>query len=167
MADLTLQERLQPSLLDRLSDNEPDRKVEGRDRRVMSVDKLRRLVLRDLGWLLNAGNLESTEDLSAYPEVARSVLNYGMPDLAGLTVSSTNKVELERMLRDTIAMFEPRVLSKSLKVHVEVRHDVANPNALTFSIEGELWAQPVPLNLYMRTDVDLETGNFSVTESTG
>jgi type VI secretion system protein ImpF len=40
--------------------------------------------------------------------------------------------------------------------------DQMNRNALTFEITGELWAQPIPLQLYLRTDVDLETGQVSV-----
>ncbi|MDH4015597.1 MAG: type VI secretion system baseplate subunit TssE [Chromatiales bacterium] len=165
MADLTLQERLQPSLLDRLTDDEPDTKVEPRDRRVISVAKLRSSVLRDLGWLLNTGNLESTEDLEGYPEVPTSVINFGMPSLAGLTASSTDAAALEEVVRDAIIAFEPRILRKTLKVKVSQQKSAVNPNALSFEIQGELWAQPVPLNLYMRTEVDLETGTFALEES--
>jgi type VI secretion system protein ImpF len=39
-----------------------------------------------------------------------------------------------------------------------------NHNALVFEIQGELWAQPVPLELFLKTEIDLETGNFSVAE---
>jgi type VI secretion system protein ImpF len=30
-----------------------------------------------------------------------------------------------------------------------------------------MWAQPIPLNLYLKTEVDLETGRFNVAESYG
>jgi type VI secretion system protein ImpF len=30
-----------------------------------------------------------------------------------------------------------------------------------------MWAQPIPLNLYLKTEVDLETGTFNVSESFG
>ena len=63
MAELSLQERLQPSLLDRLTDNEPDSNDESRAQRVLSLNRLKRSVLRDLAWLLNSGNLANTEDL--------------------------------------------------------------------------------------------------------
>ncbi len=39
--------------------------------------------------------------------------------------------------------------------------------ALIFNIESEMWAQPIPLNLYLKTEVDLETGNFKVSEGFG
>ena len=60
MADqLTPQDRLQPALLDRLTDDEPDKKQEPREQRVMSKRRLRQAVLRDLAWLFNATRLEA------------------------------------------------------------------------------------------------------------
>lgn len=166
MADLTLKERLQPSLLDRLTDREPDTQRESRDRRVLSEDRLRDSVIRDLGFLLNTANLSATEDLEDYPAVAESVLNYGAPDLTGVTASSMHPEELEKALRRAIVTFEPRILADTLKVFVERNQHAADHNALIFRIEGDLWAQPMPLNLYLRTEVDLDTGSFSVKQST-
>ncbi len=164
MADLTLQERLQPSLLDRLTDREPDSQRESRDRRVLSMERLRESVVRDLGWLLNTGSLAAARDLGDYDEVRHSVLNYGAPDLAGVTVSSTDTNELEAAIREAITTFEPRILPKTLKVTVEANKNEMNNGALVFKLEGELWAQPMPINMYLRTEVDLETGNYSVSE---
>ena len=48
MAELTPTERLQPSLLDRLTDDEPSHSQEARNRRVLSIQKLRESVLRDV-----------------------------------------------------------------------------------------------------------------------
>jgi type VI secretion system protein ImpF len=39
--------------------------------------------------------------------------------------------------------------------------------ALTFQIEGTLWAQPAPLRLLLQTDIDLETGHAEVRELSG
>ncbi len=164
MPDLTLQERLQPSLLDRLTDREPDAQRESRDRRVLSEDKLRDSVVRDLGWLLNTGNLVTLEDLDDFQEVQTSVLNYGVPDTTGTAVSATNTDQLERALREAIIRFEPRILPNTLRVTVEKDASHYNDRALSFLVEGELWAQPMPLNLYLRTDLDLETGAYSVAE---
>lgn len=167
MAELTPQERLQPSLLDRLTDDEPDKTQESRDKRALSLQKLREGVLRDMGWLLNAGNLEATEDLSAYPFVAQSVLNYGMPELSGLTVSGADVSSIERELKQAIWTFEPRILKNSLKVRVAVSGDRMDHNTMTFDIEGELWAQPAPLRLYLKTEIDLESGGVQVSDASG
>ena len=81
-----------------------------------------------------------------------------------LTTNAT--VTLERMLRDAIRQFEPRLLAHSVKVRVATASDQMNRNAITFEITGDLWAQPIPLQLFLRTDVDLETGQVSVESST-
>ena len=59
MADLTQTEHLQPSLLDRLTDDEPEEKAESRDQRVLSFQALKQCVIRDLEWLLNTGSLDT------------------------------------------------------------------------------------------------------------
>lgn len=167
MAELTPSERLQPSLLDRLTDEEPEKGVESRDRRVLSLPRLRESVLRDLGWLLNTCHLAQTEDLSDYPHVANSVLNYGVPDYAGATMSGADLVRLERAMRQAILDFEPRILRNSLRIRANIDPESMTHNALTFEIEGELWSQPLPERLYLRTQIDLESGHTQVDDDTG
>jgi type VI secretion system protein ImpF len=167
VAELSLQERLQPSLLDRLTDNEPDTKVESRAQRVLSLNRLKRSVLRDLAWLLNSGNLAITEDLGPYPQVPDSVLNYGVSDLAGKSVSAMDVKALEREIRQAILDFEPRILANTLKVKVNVNREKMSHKSVSFLIEGQLWAQPLPVDLYLSTDLDLETGTATLTETSG
>jgi type VI secretion system protein ImpF len=164
MAELTQQERLQPCLLDRLTDDAPEQKQEPRDQRVLSLRRLREGVLRDLGWLLNATSLSAVEDLSDYPLVAESVVNYGMPPLAGMLASGIDIVEFERKIRQTILDFEPRILRDTLKVRLAVAADQMSHNAMTFEIEGQLWAQPVPQRLYLKTEIDLELGEVKLSD---
>ena len=159
MAELFPKERLQPSLLDRLSDDEPYKTVESREQRVLSFQKLKQSVVRDLEWLLNTGCLETVQDLSDYPEVKQSVLNYGIPDLTGTTASNVDPTTLERILRRRIIDFEPRLLPRSLKVRVSNKDE---HNTVIIEIEGELWSQPVPERLYLKTILDLELGDFEV-----
>ena len=98
MAELTTSERLQPSLLDRLTDDEPSSKAESRERRVMSLRQLRYAVLRDLSWLLNSASRPLDDEITQFPLVARSVINYGLPDLTGLTTSGIKAGRLEQMV---------------------------------------------------------------------
>ena len=167
MVELTTKERLQPSLLDRLTDDEPDKLQESRDKRVLSSQRLRDSVRRDLNWLFNTTNLAALQNLEPYPEVERSTLNYGLPDLAGRTASSVDRDLLERLLRRAIWDFEPRLLRSSIRVKLTVAANEVNHNAMNFSIQAELWAQPLPLRLFLRTDLDLETGEAIVAEDTG
>jgi type VI secretion system protein ImpF len=159
MAELFQKERLQPSLLDRLADDEPYKKTESREKRVLSFQKLKQSVLRDLQWLMNAGCLETVQDLSLYPQVKQSVLNFGIPDLTGTTSSNVDGAALERMLRQRILDFEPRILPRSLKIRITEKGE---HNTVIFEIEGELWSQPIPERLYLKTILDLELGNIEV-----
>jgi type VI secretion system protein ImpF len=167
MAELTQQERLQPSLLDRLIDDAPEEQQESRDMRVLSLRKLREAVLRDLSWLLNASNFAAVTDLSSYPEVAQSVINFGMPALAGGNASSLNVGDIERQLKQVISTFEPRILRDTLKVRLTVSAEKMAHNTAVFEIEGQLWAQPVPQRLYLRTEVDLELGEVKIADYLG
>jgi len=165
VAELVPKERLQPSLLDRLTDDEPDRNVESRDKRVLSPYKLRESVRRDLSWLFNTTNLASVVDLDKYPQVESSTVNFGLPDLTGRTAGSIHVPTLEKLLRRAIWEFEPRLLKDTVRVKLIRDTNNYSPNALVFTIEAELWAQPIPLRLFLRTDVDLETGEIAVTDA--
>lgn len=167
MAELTPTERLQPSLLDRLTDDEPTSRVEGPDKRVLSLARLRESVRRDLGFLLNATHLAAIQDLHEYPDVERSTLNYGIPDLAGRPASTIDPGTIGRLIRRAILDFEPRLLGHTLKVQVNVNPERFSPNALRIEIEAQLWSQPVPLRLRWRADLSLEDGEAQVHEATG
>lgn len=165
MAELTPKERLQPSLLDRLTDDEPEKPQESRDRRVLSTNRLRECVLRDLAWLFNASRMPDNSEIERYPFAARSTLNFGLPPLAGVTARSLDMDGLELALRQAILDFEPRILRNSLRVHTAFTEERMNHNALTFEIDGELWGQPMPLQLYWKTEIDLESGQVRVEET--
>jgi type VI secretion system protein ImpF len=164
VAELSQKERLQPSLLDRLTDDAPDKEQESREQRVLSLNKLRVCVLRDLAWLLNTSTLDTIQNLDDYALVSHSVVNYGISDLVGTTLSSANVPEIQLQIRQAIWDFEPRISRESVQVKVTVSENQMNLNAMTFDIEGDLWAQPLPLRLYLRTELDLETGNMAIIE---
>jgi len=165
MAELTTSERLQPALLDRLTDDEPDKKVESRDRRVMSMRFLRQAVLRDLGWLLNAPARPLDDEIHQFPLVDKSVLNYGLPDLTGLTISGIRAGRMEQMVFDAIVNFEPRILRKTLGVvGGRTEEGSGGHNRVQFQISGDLCPLPMPEALLVRTEVDLETGRSEVKE---
>lgn len=167
MAELVAKERLQPSLLDRLTDHAPGEKAEAREQRVMSYRQLRQSVLRDLSWLLNTTAFETVEDLSLAPDVARSVINYGIPALSGTNFSSLDAGKLEQKIKQAIVNFEPRILADSLNVNIVMADDQMSHKSVSFKIEGDLWAQPLPVHLYIRSDLDLETGEFKVSDVGG
>lgn len=176
MPELTPQDRLQPALLDRLTDDQPDKTQETRERRVMSKAQLKQAVLRDLAWLFNASRLERAaspldgrlpagDDLSDAPEARRSVINFGLPPLSGRAAVSMDIVDLERAIRQAIVEFEPRILPTTLRVKAIVTTSaVDHHNVIGVEINGQLWSQPVPLELLVRTEIDLETGKVEIAD---
>lgn len=167
MAELTNQERLQPSLLDRLTDNAPELSAESREQRILSLRQLRQSVLRDLSWLMNTVAFDAMVDLSTTPYVAHSVINYGIPALSGGNLTSLDNEKLARKVKQAITDFEPRIMTSSLIVEVISANEQMSHKSLAFKIEGDLWAQPLPMHLYIRSDLDLETGEVTIKELGG
>ncbi len=159
MAEIAPMERLQPCLLDRLTDDEPEVSREGRDQHVVSLRKYRKAVLRDVEMLFNSRAYPLRDMIYDFGEVARSVLNYGILDLSGANISVENASELEAQLKQALKNFEPRISPKALSVHVVSSHDAHDVRTLLFEISGELWAHPLPDHLFIKTEVDLETGH--------
>lgn len=164
MAELAPRERLQPSLLDRLTDDEPDKSAESRERRVMSVRTLREGVLRDLAWLLNTTNLFSVGERYRLPQLANSVINFGMPDISGASLAGMNTNDLERAIRQAIWDFEPRLIRASVVVKAI---PVESINTIMFEIEADMWAQPYPERLYLKTELDIDLASIKLSETTG
>lgn len=165
MVEVGARDTLQPALLDRLTDQDPTRKVESREERVISRTQLRASVLRDLAWLFNTTNLASAEDLTEHPLVAQSTLNYGLTPLSGKIVSNLDTSELESVLKEAILRFEPRIMPQTLVVRGIPHPDpLTHHNVLSFEITGELWAKPYPLELLLKTDMDLESGEVRIAE---
>lgn len=160
--------RLLPSLLDRLTDNEPQSRVESRDQLAASRADLRQWVLRDLAWLLNTANNENDEAIAQYPHVMRSVANFGMQPLSGLRVSEIEWLVLEQNMCRAILDFEPRILPETLEVRALAPDDlIHHHNMLAFEIRCQIWAQPYPLELLLRTNLDLESGEMLVQDHSG
>jgi len=156
MAELTPLEKLQPCLLDRLTDDEPKVTEESRTQRVISLSRYRRGVLRDMEWLFNASahlpREQGGEPTPAdFPEVRDSVLNFGTRQLCGLV--GPDLAVFEGELVEAIQRFEPRIIRHSLSVNA-----VRDRHLISLEIKGTLWANPVPERLYIKTRIDLETG---------
>jgi type VI secretion system protein ImpF len=159
------QDRLQPALLDRLTDDAPDERHEPVEARVIHRQRMRECVLRDLSWLFNNTTPGAAIDFGAAPHARKSVLNYGLPALAGQNASSIDPSELEKRVKQAILDHEPRILSATLSVQAVLNEDqLDHHNQIGFRITGQLWAQPVPLELVLHTDIDLESGRVSVRE---
>lgn len=156
MPELAPNEKLQPCLLDRLTDDDPKNSLESRSQRVISLQRYRQGVLRDLQWLFSSSAhlpVEGDDGFSIedFPEARRSVINFGTRHLFG--IMAPNMRELERELTEALYNYEPRILRNSLKVKSRMLG-----NLVSLDVEGELWASPLPEHLHIRTKLDIESG---------
>ncbi len=115
-------------------------------------------IRRDLSWLLNTISFAETVDLSGAPEVAKSVVNFGIPDFAVRTISSVNVIDASASIADAIRTFEPRVDTRSLSVRGEKVSRGETP-ALVFTITCDVGPAGNTLHAGFRTEIDVETGD--------
>lgn len=123
---------------------------------------LKATIRRELSWLLNTTQFEARVDLEPFPEVRKSVLNYGLPDLAGRTMAKRSLRERALEIRKAIRTFEPRLDAASLKVEPSE----IDPYGLSiaFVIEGDITAAAQALPVKFHTEVNPETDAVEVKE---
>lgn len=132
--------RLTLSVLDRLFDDQPQEETDAQPNFRQGLDQLKQAVARDLEALLNTRQ-GLVPDIVAYPELERSVLNYGLPDFSSLSAASeADRARIRAGLERAIALFEPRLTH----VVVRLQSSVEVVSQFTFHIEALLKVDPVP-----------------------
>jgi type VI secretion system protein ImpF len=160
---ITPLDRLQPCLLDRLTDEEPGKREESRNQRIVSLQRYKAGVLRDLEWLFNSMGHYADERVGEatfadFEEAFRSVINFGVRQLYGRLAPDVD--EIEKQLFDAIIVFEPRINRRTLRINVLIER-----NMLSVELTGELWVNPLPEKLFIKTVLDLEGSECSVREA--
>jgi type VI secretion system protein ImpF len=147
-----------PSVLDRLVD--PEAGGTGR-RRGYSVEQMVDAVRRDLEDLLNTRR-SSSAAAEDYPEVANSIVTFGLPDLAGLNAFTPQQREaIGRVIEAAVARFEPRL--RDVRVSL-VDPGGATQRTLRFHVDARLALEPAP-EVAFETILELTTGHASVRPS--
>ncbi len=144
-------------------DEQPGAQKESRDKNVLSPSQLRASIMRDIGWLFNTPGPVDHDGISEFPEAVASVINFGVPDLTGTTGSSVRAGDLERGFLKALQTFEPRLSRHGLVV--EIREDFEGPNTISLRISGEIIANQTSERMYIKTEIDLETGQINVKET--
>lgn len=147
------------SLIDRLIDNDPKSASDAYTTRSQSVRQMKAGLRRDLEWLLNTRRtpLAAGEE---YPELTKSLYNFGLPDFSTLNVHSfRDRDRLLLSLEKTVAAFEPRL--KDVRVTLRESSD---PIARTvhFQIDGILDMDPAPEAVSFDTVLDLAGGGYHI-----
>lgn len=123
-------------------------------------EALRSTVMRELAWLLNTIHLDAAVDLEPYPEVRTSVLNYGVPDMAGKPLTHRAVMQRAREIRHAIVNFEPRVDPASLIV--ETTDSIERENSITFVIRGDVTSAVNAMPIQLKTDIETDSAAVTV-----
>jgi len=143
------------SLIDRLVDDEGKHPSTRRE----AVALLKRSVRRDLEWLLNTRRNPDAAG-SEFPELSKSVFNYGLPDFTAMSVmNNRDRNSLLRSLGDCITYFEPRL--KHVKVMLR-NEPTATNRTLQFQIDGLLMMDPAPERISFDTVYQMMSGEYQV-----
>jgi len=141
MARIDKKKKLRPSIIDRLFDDEPENQNEIDPGQHHKLKQLRRSVRRDLENLMNA-RFRVMEPGAEYQELEKSLLNYGLPDLATINITDLDKrKEFTSKMEKILKEFEPRFK----KVNVSYLDNKDNlDRTLRFRIDATLYADPSP-----------------------
>ena len=134
---------------------------ERRDDRMIDIRRLRDIIRRDLSWLLNTNNAETMIDADRYPNAVNSVLNYGVREVAGDYSTLDRAMEMRKSIQRAIELFEPRIKPGTLDVVLRTEEKMAQ-TFVVFDIRADMWAQPLPLELYLRSEIDLTSGEVNL-----
>ena len=149
------------SVLDRLIDQEPERKLELPLSRVQSLRDLKAAVQRDLEWLLNTRRMIVPVP-DSLKELHHSVFMYGLPDISSLSLSSSNDQEtLLRSIKQAINLFEPRLAN----VKVVLEPATNEVRVIRFGIEALLRLDPAPQPVFFDTVLEPVSGQYQIRSS--
>lgn len=138
-----------PGLLDRLMDSRHH--AQGGVLPRMSIDQLKDSVARDLEALLNTRLAVPVDAFRHYPLAGASILNYGLVDIAGYCLSSTDdRAAICASLVAAVVAHEPRLTG----VTAALESEPGSVNRLNFVINGTLLlesgAEPVNFNAVLQ-----------------
>ena len=137
---------------------------------VVSPRVLREAVRRDIEALFNTERFEVTplvSDVEAeqagsrppalddFPEVRRSVVNYGVPSFSGRSSRDFDRDALAKEIRAILATFEPRLRDSETKVSVTMGDKSLG---IKIDIDAVLIMTPTPERMRLRTTINLDNG---------
>lgn len=122
---------------------------------------LRREVALDLDALMNTIALESSIDLTGLEHIRRSILNFGLPDVAHRSIDESAIGDIPREIRDALIAHEPRLVPTSLAVARDDSVDVKQLK-VRFTVRADLLCDPVNVPVEFLADVELDSGKIII-----
>lgn len=131
-----------------------------RAREVITENVLRREVARDLENLLNTIALKSTMDMTGAPYARKSILNFGLPDIAHRSIDEIGVDDIPQEIKTAILAYEPRLAAASLHVERDKTID-SSELKVRFIVRADLTCHPVHVPVEFVADV-IDTGKIVV-----
>lgn len=122
---------------------------------------LRREVTRDLDALMNTVSLDSTLDLSEFPIVKKSILNFGLSDIAVRTIDELEAAGLEPVIEKVLRTYEPRLVAASLRIVRDRRIDPIELK-VRYVVHADLSCEPLNVPVEFVADVEVTTGKIHI-----
>lgn len=146
------------TLLDRLTDLDPEVRAEAPVTRAQALRQVRAALRRDLDWLFNARRTPIEVPADAR-ELRKSTFWFGLPDITGLSMDSGKDRDLlARAMQTAIEAFEPRLA----QVSVTVQEPSGIARILRFRIEAILLIAPAPERVSFDTALHLGRSEYEV-----
>jgi type VI secretion system protein ImpF len=162
MARTELDRNVQPSLLDRLTDEQPGQPADAPIAHEESVRRYRQSVQRDLERLLNTRRTIVPVD-ALFAEVRDSVHEFGIPDGTGIAPGTIEGQKLlTDSIRDAISRFEPRLAN--VVVRLTDSDQVKTPQ-VRFVVEATLRMDPTPEQIVFDSLLDIATGGIAIEDN--
>lgn len=122
---------------------------------------LRGEIVRDVETLLNTVNLQSTQSLDGLDEVARSILNFGIPDVVHRSIDEAGLVDVVEEIETALRRFEPRITASTLDVRQDPtveKHELK----VRFLISAEMILNEQTAEVEFLADIALDSGKILV-----
>jgi type VI secretion system protein ImpF len=147
-----------------IRDEAGERIIAGRrmaTRTAITEPVLRREVATDLAMLMNSINLESVEDLSSKPEVRRSILNYGIPDLTHRSLDEGGVGAVATEIKRALTAYEPRLVPETIQASRDMRVRSSDLQ-IRFLVRADLKCDPINVPIEFVADVEVESGKVKI-----
>ncbi len=124
---------------------------------------LKRDLSIDLSSLVNTIDLDSIEDLSGLDYVKKSVLNFGLYDVAHLTSDERGTDNIAADLINALLQHEPRLNSETLSVERSKVFDETNQK-MRYQISAEMLSKPLDIPIEFVAEVDVGSGKVQLSK---
>jgi type VI secretion system protein ImpF len=131
---------------------------------------LRESVRREVTAILQARARPLHAKIDRFPNVASSVINYGLPDLAGLVSQQSSIPILADLIKTALLRFEPRLIPETVAVEIAAKGRLAGVTvaydadedrdakwilqAYECRVSGVLRPLRTPLQFWLRANLD-------------